>query len=566
MVSPAKLICRSPLKETDANLKQTLIAPPKIPSTNDIASTKKRSLERLEQQELERKRLKVERARSIEGAVQVNKAKVIKKVENKVTDEELAEWQKNWRKIMKRDSKIYFDPTDDVDISKVGRSKLLKKMELLKKAFCSLDAEITSFFDSTVTIVITRRSTDNLQILNEQDLLRRAKRNYMKVWGYDKAVRFLRNLDIDIDNLQSNKEALMATPTLSNLLHNEKLYGPSDRDPKTRRDDVHYFKYSHVYMYDSWQLWAPIVILEWKPQDLAKLDELPYPTLKMGTFGRCPFIGDRNCDELSYKRTIKRYNRDKINKKYALVLRQLYQHHAIPVIEDKPLISLSHNSLDSKRLFEKWQRKLTTQISEPQEEKKLSNNKTNTWKEPSRTIPMLKHPAAVLLSRQETEEFPDDLCSTKRQSRITYEIKASGVNQSNDAATSFGNGLGPTRATVMSKNLQTLNKLVVDRKLGTRKHAQNSTKTTPIVGTPLSNQVKNEKSMDELGTATGPVDKVEPIPKKEPVRNSGYCENCKVKYDELEHHIVSEKHLAFAQNDLNFESIDCLIEKLQFQF
>lgn len=53
--------------------------------------------------------------------------------------------------------------------------------------------------------------------------------------------------------------------------------------------------------------------------------------------------------------------------------------------------------------------------------------------------------------------------------------------------------------------------------------------------------------------------------KKETVKNSGYCENCRVKYESLEQHIVSEKHLSFAENDLNFEAIDSLIENLRFQ-
>lgn len=98
MVSPTKMIIRSPLKETDTNLKHnngiaasTTAAGHLNVFSNDNncnnnntteSFPKKRSLERLElqqQQHLhEKKRARIERARSIEGAVQVSKGTGLK--------------------------------------------------------------------------------------------------------------------------------------------------------------------------------------------------------------------------------------------------------------------------------------------------------------------------------------------------------------------------------------------------------------------------------------------------------------------------------------------------------
>lgn len=711
VLSPIKAINRSPLKETDANLrgvplnengKEIQLVPSQekndsikyshnYNNKNDVDHSKsysgsndqnnntllvrKRIIERSEPQQ--KKKPRVERARSIEGAVLVSKPAALKNVQNKVTPKELLDWQNNWKKILRRDSRIYFDTTED-SIDNIKTKKALdKKRDLLKRGFLSLGAEITQFFDTSVTIVVTARLTENIHLLNDKDILSRAKKNFMKVWGYEKAFRFLTNLDVDFNALIKNKSPILATPTLSHLLENEKLYGPTDRDPRTKRDDIHYFKHSYVYMYDIWQTWAPIITLEWRQQDLADENNLPYPTLKMGTFGRCPFIGDRYCIENSAKRILKRYKRDQINLPYALKLRQLYQYHAIPSKSDcdavaKGLIFLPHACQDSSLMYQKLIKgsehnhqstntqtvaevktnvnqasksnsinndkfningdinaKVTqtverndkvedTQVSimeisnpndaennvfalQVNENKRKNDNNTNgkkklvekTWKEPV-SIPSLKNIPLIPLSRQETEDLPDDLCATsKRQSRVPFEIKASGAHQSNDVATSFGNGLGPTKSTVMSKNIRTLNKLV-DRKLdGPAKRYSNSNAEVPYSrnsrstingGAPLlsrggsnlkhsfgkesiskddinNNNQQQKKISDQVGDKDN-----KPVIRKQPVKNSGYCENCRVKYESLGEHILSEKHLSFANNDLNFEAIDCLIDKLGFQF
>lgn len=580
---------RSPLKETDANLRQ-----PRLNLNNEdensAATHKKRALEKLEtQQQQQRKKPKAERTRSIEGAVQVGRNAAIRNIEQKVTPSELLEWQNNWKKIMRRESRIYFDTTDESDCSKFTKNRMDKRRDVLRKGFLSLGAQITQFFDSSVTIVITRRSIENINALSESDVLSRAKKNYMKIWGYEKATRFLKNLDVDLEFLEKNKTASIPEPTLSNLLQNEKLYGPTDRDPRTRRDDIHYFKFAHVYMYDLWQTWAPIIVLEWKPTDLADPKKVPYPVLKMGTFGRCPFIGDGGCDETSYKRVIKRYNRDKANKKFALKLRLLYQHHAEPSIDSQELMVIPHTCLDSQQCYVNWQRILALEAENHGAQEIESKS---IWKEPTpATAPSLRKPlvtgSANMLARQETEDFPDDLC--KKQSRVMQDLKASGVHQSNDVATSFGNGLGPTKASVTNRNIKNLSRLVVDRKLGTKAPTAVNNKittattiataTTPTVGvhgtgshdaSPVipDNNTVERNAEEDCKLKRKKTENVAPAPvvRRDNTKNSGYCENCRVKYDCLEQHIVSEKHQSFAQNDLNFEMIDSLIDKLKFQF
>lgn len=654
MASPTTTQTRSPLKETDANLRQV------------VPAGKKRVLE-LHRGDGEQgvsggsvaiKRPRIERSRSIEGAVLVSKTAALRtleqKTDSKVAPRELLEWQRNWRRIMKRDSKIYFDITEDADTAAGKKRVLDKRQEVLKRGFLSLGAEISQFFDNSNSIVITRRSTDAISSLPSTDVLYRAKKRYMKVWGYEKATRFLTNLDVDLEEIKEAVAVGIATPSLSNLLQNEKLYGPNDRDPRTKRDDTHYFKHPHVYMYDLWQIWSPIVILEWKQQDLNNKDRLPYPTLKYGTVGHCPFVGDRDADETAYKRVVRRYARDKANKKYALRLRMLYQNRAepYPIMQDE-LIMLPHGCNDSRCAYKKCieaSREMVAkreaaehsqdnssrieevrnvdeagrgtpapahgadagatanpavhediQPSVPQTNYAVpTTNTTSTannsavYKEPP--TPRLKRPVLASFTRQDTEDlFPEDFCSSKRQSRVNFEIKASGVHQSNDAATSFGNGLGPTKASVTSKNIKSLSRMVVDRKQACAKprklvaaaiprpaslsllngvQGQASTTTDATVSNTMQRSVNNTVSNASAqitavneAAANVPPQKSKPVAQRLPIeKSSGYCENCRVKYNSLYEHVQSEKHLTFAENPMNFEAIDSLIERLKFQF
>lgn len=564
MASPTKqLTVRSPLKETDANQKGGTSRA----ATNEL---KRKSLDKLEHEHGKKKMKLAERSRSIEGAVLMNKQAALKKAEqHKVTPKDLLEWQHNWRKIMRRDTKMYFDTTDFPDTSTYTKQKLDRRKELLKRAFISLGAEITSFFDTDVTIVITRRTLKSSYSLPETDVLARAQKRYMKIWNYDKATRFLKNLDVDLETLEKSKNAI-TTPTLSNLLQNEKIYGPSDRDPRARRDDIHYFKYPYVYLYDLWQTWAPLITMEWKPIDLSDSQNLPYPSIKQGSFGRCPFIGDCNCDETSARRIIKRYKRDKLNKKYALHLRLLYYRDFTPQelseSDAKPMM-IPHDYYNSSKAYQEAvgnddvDDSLTAQFKSKSETALIVVN--NKSKEFAPTQQILKPPAKgiwktpalnaqISLSRQETEEFADDLC--KRKSRIPQEIKASGMNQSNDGATSFGNGLAPTKSSVLNKNMKSLNRLVIDKKTSTRALKPLETSVISASANTIDVQKKEESLKKER--------KVVEAKKQEAKLGGGYCENCRVKYESLERHVRSEKHQSFAQDELNFEAIDSLIEKL----
>lgn len=54
-----------------------------------------------------------------------------------------------------------------------------------------------------------------------------------------------------------------------------------------------------------------------------------------------------------------------------------------------------------------------------------------------------------------------------------------------------------------------------------------------------------------------------PVPRKRARdKKPGYCENCRAKFDDLEEHINSRRHVRFAQNDENFAALDVLLDSV----
>ena len=116
------------------------------------------------------------------------------------------------------------------------------------------------------------------------------------------------------------------------------------------------------------------------------------------------------------------------------------------------------------------------------------------------------------------------------QSKAT-EVMASGFNGASNAmafsmdsnlnsaaAMAGGNGLGPVLSQVPSKKLNNLKRRILMKR--------------------SQFQVVKEKIK---------------------VQTPGYCENCRVKYDNFDDHIASNRHRNFACDDRNFRDIDDLI-------
>ena len=89
-------------------------------------------------------------------------------------------------------------------------------------------------------------------------------------------------------------------PSLLQLLHNERVNGPSDRDPTAAHRELTYFKGPHIYVWDMDEKNKPIMVREY-PKVASKSDG-EWPQFRSVGNGRCPFVEDNDVPDRDHRR------------------------------------------------------------------------------------------------------------------------------------------------------------------------------------------------------------------------------------------------------------------------
>ncbi|KAI5288930.1 hypothetical protein KEM55_008947 [Ascosphaera atra] len=76
-------------------------------------------------------------------------------------------------------------------------------------------------------------------------------------------------------------------------------------------------------------------------------------------------------------------------------------------------------------------------------------------------------------------------------------------------------------------------------------------------------EVEDDMAPPKPRAASSATSKRPPQRKRDP--KPGYCENCRDKFDDFEHHIVSRKHRRFATTQSNWDSLDSILSLVQTQ-
>ncbi|KAI9772373.1 MAG: hypothetical protein M1835_006277 [Candelina submexicana] len=134
------------------------------------------------------------------------------------------------------------------------------------------------------------------------DVLFRAREMGMKLWALEKLQRMMTTMfeaDTGIQlqhghNTRSN--SVVATNNarvhrgadLSQLLRNERLNGPSDRDPTVATKEMVQFKGPFIYIHDMEGKTRPVMVREYKRVPKGETGE--WPQFHSTTHGKCPFV------------------------------------------------------------------------------------------------------------------------------------------------------------------------------------------------------------------------------------------------------------------------------------
>ena len=135
------------------------------------------------------------------------------------------------------------------------------------------------------------------------DVLHKARELGMKIWALEKLQRMMTTMfDTDTGsgiahghNTRSNTvPGIVTAPRanreadLSQLLRNERINGPSDRDPTLAMKDLIRFKGPYIYIYDIDEKQKPIMVREYPK--VANKEDGDWPQFRSVAKGKCPFV------------------------------------------------------------------------------------------------------------------------------------------------------------------------------------------------------------------------------------------------------------------------------------
>ncbi|KAK9448334.1 Dfp1/Him1, central region-domain-containing protein [Limtongia smithiae] len=442
-------------------------------------------------------------------------------------EETMRNWQKQWKKVLST-SVFYFDAIEE------------PTKEKAKKQLMQHGAEIETFFHGDVSHVITNRSL-NVQYPTT-DIIYQAKQRSMKLWTYEKLLRFLSYL---IESPHGSASVVApahaqarhvvasdASNNLTRMLREEKLNGPADSDPRARREDIHYFKGPYIYIRDASQVYKPIMVREYARA--ANSTQGSWPQFRLTGPGKCPFVidpsmlkgGEEAKQRPSTNNSLKRaaaQNEKEVTSKGKTKARK------VVVYEDEDDSDDNADDDDDDVLDPRLD---TPTTSKSNKKSILTPVRTTSARANSMTEIGLLDKRSMLSTKKNYH--------AKMMAVLGHDVVASGLNMSNvtsnvrsmmqsGSQTHGGNGLAGQTSLTQSKAVTSLKKKVFQ------------SKAKPMPAPPTSIK-KDAVAVKDI--------------------RPGYCENCKDKYDDYDDHIKSRKHRKFASNGDNFLEVDELLALL----
>ena len=176
---------------------------------------------------------------------------------------------------------------------------MLQRNKFTFDAAASKKTSVSGFNDAVEPRKTTSGSTD---------ILLKAKEMGIKLWQLEKLSRVVNSMfDVPNETQAQNGTAARSRgvnatakgerePDLSRMLRNERLNGPSDRDPTVALGEVIPFKGPFIYIRDIDERTKPIMVKDY-PRP-ATQEEGEWPQFRSARHGRCPFVEDLSRQEL----------------------------------------------------------------------------------------------------------------------------------------------------------------------------------------------------------------------------------------------------------------------------
>lgn len=421
---------------------------------------------------------------------------------------------------------------------------------------------------------------------NNADILSRARALGIKIWALEKVQRVLRTmLETDTDDqpsVQETRSHVTASKSamrpgkdadLEQLLRNEKINGPADRDLTVAAQDMVQLKGCYIYIHDMDEKTKPVMVRDYnKP---ATKESGKWPQFRLTPIGRCPFVEDP-----AHTKKLQQQERDadKASKEAA----------------QRKTRALADRNANLRRSPRKLAAPADADLAKP-----LA---------PPRQIPAKRQSSAEGMpplfgsAQQSLRSLPrmiggEPVASGLQHSNVTSAIRSQAISSAAISSTAAG----VNKRVSDSKEVNALKRKVLERGNSTTSNFSMPTSYMNNVRAALNDDDDNpppraakRKAQETLGVLheddEDNADNIRPAHrkpaprKKKPVQKEpkpGYCENCRDKFDDFDdvsqyypstptlaftdnlQHVISRKHRKFALTNENWADLDSLLVQLK---
>ncbi|OTA33288.1 hypothetical protein BTJ68_06133 [Hortaea werneckii EXF-2000] len=410
------------------------------------------------------------------------------------------------------------------------------------------------------------------------DILSRARQLGIKIWALEKLHRMLSTiLDTDAgdqgtghdtrSHVTGGRTASKAgrNADLEQLLRNEKLTGPTDRDMSVAGQDMATFRGCYLYVHDMDEKTKPVMVRDYPKPGARETGK--WPQFRLSGPGRCPFVEDPSYQKRQAQEASAAKAQEELTTQRRLRATSAQETAASRQTQDRPLTERHANLRRSPRKIDAPAKPLDPPKPPPANKQILTEN-----------VPLFGS------TQQSLRGLPrmiggEPVASGVQASNVTSAIRSQYVSSAAISSTAPG----ANHRVGDSKEVSALKRKVLER--GNSINSTNSVLSSHMNDMRAALNGDNEpppraakrKAQETLGVVNEdeedydrgkrPSKQRKPAPRRrKPVERDpkpGYCENCRDKFDDFDEHIQSRKHRKFAMTQDNWKELDELLGKLK---